>query len=168
MNFPRTRCTAISKRSGTRCGRAAIFGGFVCEMHGGASPLARKAREERLLAMVDAALAVLQDALASNNMLLALRAAIVILDRAGFGAQATVTLQPAPPQADWAPYLTDAELAVLAEVIAAAKQRAYEATLTLTGEVVSDGTPYGIEPVATEKAEPMYRALVPFAHTDRS
>lgn len=42
------RCTAVSKRSGNRCRRAAIQGGTVCHMHGGAAPQVRKAADRRL------------------------------------------------------------------------------------------------------------------------
>ena len=42
------RCAARNRR-GERCGRAAIVGGTVCTMHGGASPQV-KARAERRLA----------------------------------------------------------------------------------------------------------------------
>lgn len=40
------RCRATSRRSGQRCGRAAIVGGTVCHIHGGKTPVvAAKARE---------------------------------------------------------------------------------------------------------------------------
>lgn len=41
------QCRAKSKRSGVRCKRAAIPGGRVCVMHGGATPSARAAAERR-------------------------------------------------------------------------------------------------------------------------
>jgi hypothetical protein len=41
------RCRATSKRAGERCKRAAIPGGRVCTIHGGASPRARAAAERR-------------------------------------------------------------------------------------------------------------------------
>lgn len=42
------QCTAKSKQSGSRCRRAAIPGGSVCWMHGGASPATRAAAQRRL------------------------------------------------------------------------------------------------------------------------
>ena len=42
------RCRATSKQSGERCKRAAIPGGRVCVMHGGATRAARAAAEARL------------------------------------------------------------------------------------------------------------------------
>ena len=45
------RCTGTSKRSGTRCRRAAILGGRVCHIHGGNAPHVREAAEERLRAL---------------------------------------------------------------------------------------------------------------------
>lgn len=41
------RCRGTSRQSGERCKRAAIPGGMVCVMHGGASPAVRKAAERR-------------------------------------------------------------------------------------------------------------------------
>jgi hypothetical protein len=41
------RCRGTSKQSGERCKRAAIPGGRVCVMHGGASPQARAAAQRR-------------------------------------------------------------------------------------------------------------------------
>jgi len=41
------RCTATAKRSGERCGRAAIVGGTVCSVHGGKAPQVRQAAEVR-------------------------------------------------------------------------------------------------------------------------
>lgn len=41
-------CSATSKRSGKRCKKSPIQGGFVCEMHGGAAPQVRRAADRRL------------------------------------------------------------------------------------------------------------------------
>ena len=43
------RCTATSKQSGERCGRAAIVGGSVCKIHGGGSPQVQAAANRRLV-----------------------------------------------------------------------------------------------------------------------
>jgi len=45
------QCTATT-RSGSRCKRAAIIGGTVCRMHGGAAPQVEKAAEIRAAKMV--------------------------------------------------------------------------------------------------------------------
>jgi hypothetical protein len=90
---PERRCTATSAASGERCKRAAIKGGFVCTSHGGASPQARKKAKERLLELVDPALAALQKVLTSDaDDSVKVRAALGILDRTGFkpGVQITV------------------------------------------------------------------------------
>lgn len=52
-----SQCRATSKQSGKRCGRAAIPGGSVCRMHGGSAPQVQSRARERLLEMVDPALA---------------------------------------------------------------------------------------------------------------
>jgi hypothetical protein len=44
-------CIATN-RDGTRCRRPPIVGGFVCHFHGGNSPLAQKAAEERIARML--------------------------------------------------------------------------------------------------------------------
>lgn len=44
------QCTATN-RSGERCGRASIVGGFVCNQHGGDAPQTREAAKKRILAM---------------------------------------------------------------------------------------------------------------------
>lgn len=89
---PERRCTATSAASGERCKRAAIKGGFVCTSHGGASPQVRKKAKERLLELVDPALASLQKVLTDPNTedSVKVRAALGILDRTGHGPGAKV------------------------------------------------------------------------------
>src|SRR5690348_9689206 len=47
---PERRCTAKSQRTGERCKAAAIKGGTVCRVHGGAAKQVQKAAKERLQA----------------------------------------------------------------------------------------------------------------------
>lgn len=54
------RCTATAKSSGERCKRAAVRGGNVCSMHGGAAPQVKKKAQERLDEMADATTADIQ------------------------------------------------------------------------------------------------------------
>ncbi len=42
------RCTALARSSGERCRRAAILGGTVCRVHGGAAPQVKAAAKKRL------------------------------------------------------------------------------------------------------------------------
>ena len=76
------RCHAHSKRSGERCGRAAIRGGSVCHFHGGKSPVAIAKAEDRLKSLVHPAITALASLIADND----LAAARYVLDYAGFKA----------------------------------------------------------------------------------
>lgn len=125
-------CTATNAR-GEPCGSPAIRGGFVCRHHGGNTPQAQRAAQQRLWSMVDPAMAHIQRVLItkpdcehcgrSDDDLdpTKIRAAIAILDRAGFGPSATLNLEPA--RADWAPYLTHEELEQFGQMMRAAKER---------------------------------------------
>jgi hypothetical protein len=117
------QCTATN-RNGERCGRASIVGGFVCNLHGGSAPQVKETAQRRLEALVDPALRTLRDAVECGDLALALRASRDILDRAGLPRGVTMTVQSAsrdvPP---WAAFLTDEELASVAELIAIAKAR---------------------------------------------
>ena len=57
----------------------------VCRSHGGASPQAKRSARERLAAMVEPALDGLQRALDGDDIRAVLRAARLVLDRAGYG-----------------------------------------------------------------------------------
>lgn len=83
------RCTAHSARTGKRCGKAAILGGTVCQTHGGGAPQVKAAASERLLALVDPALAALAKALRHKDIRAAVTAARDVLDRAGHVAPRT-------------------------------------------------------------------------------
>src|SRR5688572_203170 len=98
------QCTATSKQTGERCKRAPIVGGFVCDIHGGKIPAVRKSARERLLAMVDPARDALLRALRTGPPCehcgrsdadrdpVVLRAAQLVLDRAGYGPRATMEI----------------------------------------------------------------------------
>lgn len=78
-------CTAKSSRTGNPCTKHAIAGGTVCRNHGGGAPQVKAKAKERLLALVDPALAVLARFTkvgSSAPESVQLRAATEILDRA--------------------------------------------------------------------------------------
>ena len=78
------QCKAKSKRSGERCRRAAIVGGAVCHMHGGASGPTREAARRRLAAAADPAAGVLVDLCDHPDPTIRLRSSQAVLDRAVF------------------------------------------------------------------------------------
>lgn len=65
----------------------------VCHFHGGKNPGALRKAQERLLALAEPAIEGLSRALESNDLPAIVSAARVVLDRAGLGPHATVTLQ---------------------------------------------------------------------------
>jgi hypothetical protein len=76
-------CKAI-KKTGERCKKYAIKGGFVCPTHGGSLPQVRAKANKRLLALVEPALIRLGDLVEqSEHMPTALGAIRTILERAG-------------------------------------------------------------------------------------
>lgn len=103
----RRRCTARNA-AGAPCKNPPILGGFVCVHHGGKAPATQKAARNRLLEMVEPALAVLQRAVRNappcphcgrsdaDRDPVALRAAGMILDRAGFHPSVHVEVEPTP------------------------------------------------------------------------
>lgn len=54
------QCTATAKSTGERCQRAAIKGGDVCHVHGGAAEQVQEKAQERLDAMADKTTATIQ------------------------------------------------------------------------------------------------------------
>jgi len=82
-NLNRRNCSATT-RSGKPCRGAAINGGTVCRMHGGAAPQVRRKAAMRLLDLIDPAITTLaqemENAQFSSDRQ---RAANSILDRAG-------------------------------------------------------------------------------------
>lgn len=83
------QCHATSKGSGERCKRQAIAGAAVCRVHGGAAPQVRAKAQERLLALVDPALAVLSHAMRqkAKQLPVAVQAARDVLDRNNLGGK---------------------------------------------------------------------------------
>lgn len=90
------RCTATANRTGERCRAPAIKGGKVCRVHGGAAGHVKKAAKDRLLELVDPALAALHAVLADKDTddSVKVRAALGILDRTGFRPGVVVEVDP--------------------------------------------------------------------------
>jgi hypothetical protein len=159
----RRQCTATSKTTGERCGRAPILGGFVCINHGGGQQATIQAARRRMLALVDPAMDVLQRVMTSNppcpacgrsdEAAVQVRAAQIVLDRTGFHASVDVNVgtNDAPP---WAKYLTDEQLLQFASWIAEAKvrmaQQAIDGVLVET-ETTSPGA--GLNPTGNGSPE---------------
>jgi hypothetical protein len=78
------QCKA-KRRDGNRCNSDAIKGGTVCRMHGGGAPQVRDAAKQRLLEMVNPALAALSQVISQKKDNKArVAASNSVLDRAGF------------------------------------------------------------------------------------
>lgn len=89
------RCSATAHRTGERCKAPAIKGHQVCRVHGGAAPQTRRTAKERLLALADPAIDVLNKILHDEDAddSVRLRAALGITDRIGLGPGQTVIVQ---------------------------------------------------------------------------
>jgi hypothetical protein len=94
--IPRPKCRATNKR-GTQCGRYAIPGGMVCNLHGGRAPQVRDKARLRLAALIEPAIQRLATEMDSEKTPPAdrIRAANSILDRAGYGRIATLDVEAA-------------------------------------------------------------------------
>ena len=81
------RCTAKAHKTGEQCRNNAIRGGTVCRFHGGASGHVAKKARERLLEMVEPALAQLNQIMSkpATSDSDRLRAIQMVLDRTGYG-----------------------------------------------------------------------------------
>jgi hypothetical protein len=90
MKPRKLRCSARSARTGKPCRKWAIAGGTVCPTHGGSAGHVKAAARERLAAMVEPALDGLQTALDSKELPAILKAAQLVLDRAGFHPRSAV------------------------------------------------------------------------------
>lgn len=86
------QCSATSKQSGKRCRRRPTPGANVCKIHGSASPQAKRTARERLLEAADPAVARLVKLLEAEDETVAIRAAVAVLDRAGFGPRSSLAL----------------------------------------------------------------------------
>ena len=92
MNEIARQCIATN-RAGERCQKSAMHGQQICHFHGGKNPNALRKARERLLALAEPAIEALNRALESNDLPAIVAAARVVLDRAGLGPHAVVTLQ---------------------------------------------------------------------------
>ena len=80
------RCTGTSKQQGRRCIRYAQPGANVCYFHGGASPQVKSVTDKLFGLAADRALEVLVDEMdQAESSRDRIRAALGVLDRAGFG-----------------------------------------------------------------------------------
>lgn len=94
--IPRPKCRATN-RAGNQCGRYAVPGGMVCNMHGGKAPQVRDKARLRLISMIEPALSVLSDVMADKDAANAdrIRAANSVLDRAGYARVAVLDVEAA-------------------------------------------------------------------------
>lgn len=90
---PSRQCSATLKLRNQRCTRMAVVGSHVCALHGGSSPLAKALAKKRLMMLIEPAFEMLMRAMESNDMKSGVRAAEIILDRAGFGPQSTLRIE---------------------------------------------------------------------------
>lgn len=129
-------CGATTKSEGVPCRRPVSPGFTRCNMHGGATPLARQAAAETLAAAALPAAGVLFDivdtwkrtacdkcGMPTGDPSPVIRAAQIVLDRTGFGPSATLAIAPPPPKEPWAEWLTVEQAQVVTEFIADAKRR---------------------------------------------
>ena len=80
------RCTGTSKQQGRRCIRYAQQGATVCYFHGGASPQVKAVTDKLFGLAADRALELLVDEMeTAETSRDRIRAALGVLDRAGFG-----------------------------------------------------------------------------------
>jgi hypothetical protein len=80
------KCSATN-RNGKKCGRNAIEGGTVCNMHGGSAPQVRRRAALRMLAMADYALdALWKDMKDKGERRIRQVAYLSLLDRVGLKA----------------------------------------------------------------------------------
>ena len=90
----RNQCRATAGSTGKRCARAAILGGAVCRSHGGAAPQVIRSARARLAELALPAIETLnaerEDGDTSADRI---RAAVAILDRAGFGVQVRMEIE---------------------------------------------------------------------------
>jgi hypothetical protein len=80
----RRQCTAHSTRTGERCKKVPIRGGYVCPTHGGSAPQVKQKAEERLKALIEPAITRLAELIAQKEFpSVAIAAVKDALDRNG-------------------------------------------------------------------------------------
>lgn len=84
------QCTATRKVDNVRCSRPAVRGTHVCFLHGGNAPLATAQARQRLMCLVEPAFEMLLKAMESTDIRAGVKAAEIILDRAGMHAKLAV------------------------------------------------------------------------------
>lgn len=112
------KCT--HEENGKRCGGIAVNGTDVCTMHGASTPVSKAMLRQKLLEMVEPAFKTLNEAMAIADYATAVRAAQIILDRAGFGPKATLSLEEERPDFS---KMSKAELLARTEQLAARLRR---------------------------------------------
>ena len=110
------QCKATN-RQGKRCGRSAIRGGRVCNLHGGSAPQVKAKAQLRLMALVDPSITRLNKIITkSKHHPSVVSACKDILDRAGFKPTGKLQLQTQLQVLDpGREQLSDAELQLLIE-----------------------------------------------------
>lgn len=157
LGLARQKCTSLTK-AGEPCTRWAILGGFVCPVHGGGAPAVKDAARARLMEIADPGVYALRMVVldltaeweraiglddaprVAHLMSLApsiIRAATVVLDRAGFSPAMKLEVTTPNPFAD----MSLAELADRAEAVAREARAAAdtEAQLRLADGMTVDG-----------------------------
>jgi hypothetical protein len=118
------QCTAQSKQTGKRCKRPAIAGGTVCHFHGGAAPQVQKAAKERIAAMVDPVLELLERNLAGKLKRARDREGYLAIDKVDY-----LLMKDILDRAGYKPRIeidNSAEMRLMGEELAAARDRLAE------------------------------------------
>lgn len=132
---PARRCSKIT-RAGTPCLKPPIKGGTVCINHGGGAPQVKAAASLVLLAARDHAAALLRDVIEwwrrdtcaecgypKQDPGPAIRAAIAVLDRTGFGPSASLKISEASGPQPWLRWLTNDEYETQVSLMTTATER---------------------------------------------
>ena len=126
------QCIGTS-RNGMRCRKSPLVGAFVCEDHGGNTPLSQKATKEFLNTLRYPALEVLYRATRNappcdhcgrsdaDRDPVALKAAIAILDRTGFHPTLAIQAPAAPTPADYRAWIPQDRMDIMSQWLAEAR-----------------------------------------------
>jgi hypothetical protein len=89
------QCIAFNRITLERCGNHAMRGQMICKDHGGSTPLAKLNAKQRLAEMCEPALAVLREMMSDAGVEddVRLKAALAVLDRAGYSPKHQLTLR---------------------------------------------------------------------------